>query len=164
MNFGAEIGRINYMRKFLKENWFKIGIIILLLIIISLLYQFLVVQPRQEREEKKIFELNKKTEDEIAQCKKYGDQYYQNEINKQRISKTENQILTHEYHFNKKLNACFYLARNVINEIGYNKYILNLLTNEIVIDNTVFNDGSLLPGSSSDEEFNKKKKELFEEK
>ncbi len=53
-------------KNWLKENWFKLGFLIIGLIIAYSFYQVLVIQPRLEREEEKITELYKKIK--LDQC------------------------------------------------------------------------------------------------
>lgn len=77
-------------KNWLKENWFKLGILAIGLMVAYFFWQVLVVQPRMEREERKTTEFNQKLEEEtrrteaksnLDQCVADADKKYSSNWN-----------------------------------------------------------------------------------
>lgn len=107
--------------KWLKENWFKISVLIILLIFGS--YYFLVVVEGQKANARK------------EGCRRIAEEYRQNEI-------SENPALSFfvpKYIYNKTLDTCLYSGGYLdpsIKKANVTKYIKDLNTNEELVGST----------------------------
>ena len=125
---------------FLKQNWFKV--IILIIISIFGLYYFTKIVPARELDNK------------IVYCRNLGEEYRKNETREApNIS-----FLVPNYTYNKDLRTCIYSGGFIDGKL-LNKYIIDLNTNTTIVD-SYYQDTKFVGGLST-EEFNAKEKTLL---
>jgi len=98
------------MKNFLKDNWFKLVIAFIVLLIGTSFFSYYVTISRKEKaafQQQNDFDLQKK-------CSTVANAYFKNS------DYTENQIATYTNHYNKKLNKCFIsiISSNIVPENG----------------------------------------------
>jgi|GEM_PF-7100511 len=114
------------MENFIKKNWFKISIIgILLVVVLSLLYYFVIYLPDKSANEYAFQQLEK--------CKTLGDNFIEQHV------KPDGQtsfLVDSESHFNKKLNTCllYYEERFHLNTLLENSYVVNIFTGKPLLE------------------------------
>lgn len=143
------------MEKFIKENCFKIGIMVAILIFILVIAYYFVIYISQ----KQAFENSEK-------CPKLAQDYVKvkNAPNYYNISYT---FLAAYY--SKKLNACLVDYTSTMNmpvkgekdEVVFNEIIDNIFTNQTLLRSYYINNK--VASGQSPEEFNKQKEQLFSE-
>ena len=142
------------MQDFMKENWFKVGLVIILSIAgISMAHYYLVFLPEKENQDF-LFSMKQK-------CQDSGTKLYEEDFKEMGRSA----LFTPEYAYNQKLNTCLY-ASGYIQSNSLQKWIKDVHSNkEIVLFMNV--DGKILINDKicdicvSNEEFEKQKQELF---
>ncbi len=101
------------MNKFLKENWFKLGILIVVAMIgSSVAYYYFYSLPKMNREVKS----NKENFELQAMCSKKADEFFGDYIHGR----------TYTVHYNHKLNKCFGLTEEYLNGDGFSNFTINL--------------------------------------
>lgn len=167
------------MKKFIKENWFKFGILLSVLAsCFFIVYYFIVFLPSAERQ--KTFNLNQKyIEEQKDKCKKAGEIEYKREL--EEAKKTNNDFesisfigsdnpRTPTYFYSSKTRICYYAnSQEVIRK--YDKelldiveyYVKNIDTNSIVLyTEVIFGTNEPRSGLMTLDEFNRQKMILFE--
>lgn len=137
----------------------KISAIIgILLVAVSAIYYFVVFLPQQRTQDKErdfLFSMRQ-------ECQKAGDKLYQADVK----SLGQNSLFVPEYAYSKSLNTCLYFGGHVAKD-WINKWVKDSYTNEEIISFMSSGDkvliGSTCPSCLSNEAFDKKKQELFNE-
>lgn len=137
----------NNMENFIKENWFKLSIVII--IIISIFQYFNLAIKKQDTQN-------------ILNCKKTAEEYTE------KLALKKLNYLEPKYIYNKEMNACVYMSHEIFHGFGggYTETITNLDTNDQIISSsyTGYETGKLeLFMGVTKEEFDLKEKELFGE-
>lgn len=126
------------MKNFLKENWFKVGILIAVLIMtFGISYYFMVSLPNKNDAET-LTNLQLK-------CQELGEKMYQ--VEKQ--DNPDTLVIPPEYKFNKDLNTCIYSGGVIGISSIINKYIIDLYTNQEIISYAYDSGGTLYGNSDS---------------
>lgn len=119
---------IKIMEKFIKQNWFKLSIIAILLIVsLSVAYYFSIYLPNKNN--------NEYTFKQAEKCKSLSDDFL-----KEHVVKPEDSsfvfLVDSKSHFNSRLNACllYYSQRVHLTQLLENRYIINVLTSEVLIE------------------------------
>ena len=98
------------MNKFLKENWFKLGVLIVVAIIGFSLAYYYIYSLSKINSTKEDFELQ-------AMCSKKADEFFGNYISGR----------TYTVHYNRKLNKCFGLTEQYLNGKDYSDFTISLI-------------------------------------
>lgn len=137
----------------------KVSMIVAILLVgISAFYYFVVFLPEQQTQDKeRDFLFSMKQE-----CQKAGDKLYQADVK----SSGENSLFVPEYAYNKSLNTCLYFGGYVAKD-WINKWVKDSFTNEEIISFMRSGEqvilGSACPSCLSNEAFDERKRELFNE-
>lgn len=122
------------MEKFIKENWFKVGVILVVLIIIGLAAYFYNKQITLGVENQRIVAQEKQNE-LVQKCAVDGKKYFQ----EYQAQNNDQNIIWDgpEFHYNNKLGACLLWFRYIdqgskIATIQHNQ-ITNLSSNKIIL-------------------------------
>lgn len=162
------------MKIWIRENWFKIGILLLNLVLcFFIIYYFGIFLPSIEKQ--KISEANQKyIEEQKDKCKKAGEAEYKKEI--EEAKKINDSILdwgsdnpgTPTYFYNHGTSICYYVnSKEIFRKFGNNLdivqyYVKNLGTNAIVLSTeVVFGTNEPRNGQLTLDEFNEQKAILF---
>jgi len=126
------------MKKFIKQNWFKVSIVAILLIVgLSFVYYFSIYLPHRHNSEYSFQQAEK--------CKSLSDVFL-----KEHVVKTEDSsfvfLVDSQSHFNSRLNACllYYSQRLHLDQILENRYVLNVLTGDVLIEAHLHDDKEFL--------------------
>src|SRR5438045_3446679 len=96
------------MKELRKDNWFKLGILIMLAIIsFSIAYYYLYLSPK--------LKIAKENLELQAMCSKKGDEFFGDSIGR-----------TYIVHYNRKLNKCFGLTEEYLNGDHFSNLTINL--------------------------------------
>ena len=133
------------MNTFIKDNWFKLGIIIILSIaVLSVAYYFVIFIPQKEgakTEQQKQEQLIKDQEKELEQqekCREAGTKAYNDY--KRNNSLSTGYFFDPEFYFNKTLQLCLYSGG--YSRTGYwERWVKNSFTNATIIMTYNFSDG-----------------------
>jgi len=140
------------MKEFIKENWFRLGILTIVSVF-GFYYFFIIIPKEEQREGLKDLELKKNI------CRELGEEY-----RKKETEESPNYVfMNYEYIYNKELKTCLYKSGFMSCSpapCSYSNYVIDLNTNKDVI-NSYYYDRELIYGLTN-EEFEKKAKELFE--
>jgi hypothetical protein len=99
------------MKDFIKENWFKLGLVVgLLLIALSIAYYFILFLPIQKQKN-----INQKdglsSIDQQSKCSIQARKFFNDEIDNEKTTdmnvRTSGTQASFENHYNVKLNKCF---------------------------------------------------------
>lgn len=122
------------MKKFIKENWFKLGILFVILIIVGLSGYFYNKQMAFEFEKQKIA-VQERQNELIKKCAVDGKKYFQ----EYQTQNNDQNIIWDgpEFHFSNKLNTCLIWFRYIdqgskIATIQHNQ-ITDLNSNKIIL-------------------------------
>ncbi len=123
----------------LKENWFKVGVLAILLIIgLSTAYYFSIYLPHRHNSEYAFQQAEK--------CKSLSDDFL-----KEHVVKPEDSSFTFlidsQSHFNSRLNACllYYGERiHLSTMLLENHYVLDVLTGDVLIETHLHDDKEFL--------------------
>jgi len=143
------------MKKFLKENWFKLIIIIIFLIGILIIYYgfiFLLDKEKAGKEQQELFDFR-------AKCRLEGQKLY--EIDKKEVEAKNKQYVTTIYSFticknpefayNKNLNTCLYYCyewestfsgSNAPDFVTNRYWIKDVFTNKKILHYTEYGSGA----------------------
>jgi len=141
------------------SKFLKISIAVAILLAgASVFYYFVFFLPQQRTQDKeRDFLFSMKQE-----CQKAGDKLYQEDVE----SLGQNSLFVPEYAYSKSLNTCLYFGGHVAKD-WINKWVKDSYTNEEIISFMSSGDkvliGSTCPSCLSNEAFDKKKQELFNE-
>ena len=116
------------MNLFIKQNWFKLSVVtILLMFALSSIYYFSVYLPNTHNKEYSFQQEEK--------CKSLSDNFLKNHVEKQEYS-NDSFVVESNSHFNAKLNNCllYYHQRVNLSETLDNSYVLNALTGDVLIE------------------------------
>ena len=134
------------------------AIVAILLVGVSALYYFLVFLPQQRTQDKErdfLFSMRQ-------ECQKAGDKLYQADVK----SLGQNSLFVPEYAYNKLLNTCLYFGGHIEKD-WINKWVKDSFTNEEIISFMRSGEqvvlGSTCPSCLSNEDFDERKSELFNE-
>ena len=143
-----------FLLKFLKIS----AIIGILLVAVSAIYYFVVFLPQQRTQDKErdfLFSMRQ-------ECQKAGDKLYQADVK----SLGQNSLFVPEYAYSKSLNACLYFGGHVAKD-WINKWVKDSYTNEEIISFMRSGEqvvlGGTCPSCLSNENFDERKRELFNE-
>lgn len=133
------------MNTFLKDNWFKLGIIIILLIAaLSVAYYFVVFIPQKERaktEQQKQEQLVRDQEKDLEQqenCREAGTKAYSDHKRNNPLS--AGYFFDPEFYFNKTLQLCLYSGGYSQNNY-WERWVKNSFTDATIIMTYNFTDG-----------------------
>lgn len=165
------------MESFFKENWFKVCLIIILTLGISLIaYYILVLVPSKNKVEQErqaysqkleSYELDKKESmQQVEKCKSLADEFLKNQKDGDIFS-----TYIREVHFNKRLNTCLvHSETSMIDTISkpttiYKiEFVTDLLTNKRLIRSDYKNNiPSYDAGGLTPSEFRSQKNQLMSE-
>ena len=141
------------------SKFLKISIAVAILLAgASVFYYFVFFLPQQRTQDKeRDFLFSMKQE-----CQKAGDKLYQEDVE----SLGQNSLFVPEYAYSKSLNTCLYFGGHVAKD-WINKWVKDSFTNEEIISFMRSGEqvilGSTCPSCLSNEAFDKKKQELFNE-
>ncbi len=158
------------MEKFIKENWFRLGILsAILILVLSMAYYFIVYIPQRNKEAKKQdqwIDSQRQLFEKSEKCPKLAQDYVKilNTPNYYNISYTY--LATH---YNQKLNTCLvdYTSTMITpvsggkDMITFNEIIDNIFTNQTLIRSYYINNK--IAGGPSEEEFKTRKEQLLSE-
>lgn len=140
--------------KFLKVS----AAVAILLVGFSALYYFVVFLPQQRTQDKErdfLFSMRQ-------ECQKAGDKLYQADVKSMGV----NSLFVPEYAYNKSLNTCLYFGGHIEKD-WINKWVKDSFTNEEIVSFMRSGEqvvmGSTCPSCLSNEDFDKRKQELFNE-
>lgn len=151
------------MNNFLKENWFKLIIAIMIVVVgLSVAYYYVSFLPQKERtrlEQQKQEQLAKEIKEQTAQkekCREIGTRAYESYKS---IHQGVDYFFEPEFKFNKELNTCIY-SGGYSRGNYWDRFVKDAFTDRIIILTYNFIDEK----DERQEEMDAKRIELFWEK